>query len=408
MNTLFTRRSFLAYLSAFSLQHALPEEAAAEKSRVLAQGTDSDTDNNLTHYVNVFVGTGGHGHTYPGATVPFGAVQLSPDTNNIGWDWCSGYHYSDSSIMGFSHTHLSGTGVGDMLDVLVMPGTGAVKLNSGSRDQPESGYRSRFSHADEKAEPGFYSVLLRDPKVHAELTATQRAGFHRYTFLGNDPRHVIVDLSHRYNDAPGGLLSSEMHIVDSYTVTGGRRVARWAAGREIYFAMRFAQPFTQAQLYSNDEPLNRENARTDGTSLKCILHFGTPVDNAPLLVKVGISGINAEGALRNLDAEIADWDFERVRKAARSSWQDELSRIRIDTTDAKTREIFYTSLYHMMLSPTLFDDVDGRYRVCVGKHTFLLAIATTTAPSLCGIPSARSIPPSPSSSGRGPAIWSTA
>src|SRR3984957_19498018 len=190
-----TRRTFLGTLSLAACSNvALP--------RGLAQAITGPDVDDVTRHVNIIIGTGGHGHCFPGATVPFGAVQLSPDTYNDGWDWCAGYHRSDGSIMGFSHTHLSGTGCGDLLDFLVMPGTGEVKLVPGPRSNPDEGYRSRFDHADEHAEPGFYSVLLKDYGIRAELTATERTGLHRYSFpVGADaPKsgHIIVDLEHSY------------------------------------------------------------------------------------------------------------------------------------------------------------------------------------------------------------------
>jgi predicted alpha-1,2-mannosidase len=317
-----------------------------------------------TRSVNVFIGTGGHGHTYPGATVPFGAVQLSPDTYNYGWDWCSGYHYSDRSIMGFSHTHLSGTGVGDMLDVLLMPGTGPVRIEPGSRENPSEGYRSRFSHEDESAEPGYYSVLLKDYGIQAELTATKRGGMHKYTFPASDSSHFIIDLAHAIlsaPDAPPKVLSSELKIVNDTTIVGGRRVGMWANGRHIYFAMKFSKPFLASEIVSSGKTLGRGIRQASGTSLKCLVHYKTAKDEV-IYVKTGLSGVSVEGALRNLDAEIPAWDFASVRANAHQAWRKELSRITIETGDAKQRQVFYTALYHTMLAPTLFDDVDGQYR----------------------------------------------
>jgi predicted alpha-1,2-mannosidase len=304
----------------------------------------------VTRNVNVFIGTGGHGHTYPGATVPFGMVQLSPDTYNEGWDWCSGYHYSDSSIMGFSHTHLSGTGVGDMLDVLVMPGTGPAITEPGDRDKPGTGYRSRFSHADETAVPGYYSVLLKDYGIKAELTATERAGIHKYTFPAGDSSHFIVDFTHTILSAPGAkpaILSSDLKIVAPDMLTGGRRVDNWAKGRHVYFAMKFSKPFASSELVAGGS--------------KALLHYTTTAGEV-IYVKVGISGVSVDGALRNLEKEIPAWDFEGVRTAAHNAWQVELSKLAIETSSPKQKQIFYTSLYHTMLAPTLFDDVDGQYR----------------------------------------------
>ena len=316
----------------------------------------------LTRNVNVFIGTGGHGHTYPGATVPFGMVQLSPDTYNVGWDWCSGYHHSDSSIMGFSHTHLSGTGVGDMLDVLVMPGTGEVRLEPGTRENPGSGYRSRFSHQDEKATPGYYSVLLKDYGIRAELTATQRAGLHRYTFPASESSHFIVDLAHTILGKEGAatnVISAELKVAGPDLILGGRRVANWAKGRHIYFAMKFSKPFLSATLYKDGQEAGA--AEASGKILKCAVKYLTS-EGETILVKVGLSGVSAEAALKNLEAEIPGWDFDGVKTAAHEAWQKELERVRIETSNEKQRQIFYTAMYHMMLAPTLYDDVDGGYR----------------------------------------------
>ena len=187
------------------------------------------------------IGTGGHGHTYPGATVPFGMVQASPDTHTEGWDWCSGYHRSDTSIAGFSQTHLSGTGVGDMLDVLLMPTVGPLTLEPGTREKPEGGYRSRFSHAEEKATPGYYSVRLADSGIRVELTATERVAVHRYTFPKSDAAHVVLDLVHMYGG--DGIRGAQIRVLDDRTIVGGRQVDRWAKDRHVYFAARFSKPF---------------------------------------------------------------------------------------------------------------------------------------------------------------------
>ncbi|HYY72343.1 MAG TPA: GH92 family glycosyl hydrolase [Candidatus Bathyarchaeia archaeon] len=315
----------------------------------------------LTRYVKVAIGTGGHGHTFPGATVPFGMVQLSPDTYNDGWDWCAGYHYSDNSIMGFSHTHLSGTGVGDMLDVLLMPGTGKAKIVPGTREKPEDGYRSRFDHSDEVAEPGYYSVILRDFDIRAELSATERAGIHKYTFPLSDSSHFILDLVHAFGNSPDSILSAELRAKDNDTILGGRTVDRWARGRQIYFAMKFSKPFREFEISNEDKGLGPNVHEAKGKHLKCVVKYQTSPGEV-IIVKTGISGVSAEGALKNLEAEIPDWDFAKIRQAARQSWQRELSRIRIETSNQKQKEIFYTALYHLMVAPTLFDDVDGQYR----------------------------------------------
>jgi predicted alpha-1,2-mannosidase len=319
----------------------------------------------VTRYVKPHIGTGGHGHTYPGAATPFGMVSVSPDTYNSGWDWCSGYHYSDSSIMGFSHTHLSGTGIGDMLDFLVMPATGSVKTVPGTRENPGSGYRSRFSHDDEIAEPGYYSVLLKDYGIKAELTASPRAGIHKYTFPQSDSAYVIFDLEHAYG-AKSPVQSAELKIMPDGTITGGRRVGAWARGRHIYFAFRISKQPSASQIVSGGKTLDASVREASGTSLKVVLQYMTAKDEV-IYVKVGVSGVSAEGALHNLEAEIAGWDFDKVRKGAHDAWQRELSKIAVTGGSVKQKEILYTSFYHTMLGPSLFDDVDGQYRGMDGK-----------------------------------------
>ena len=362
-----SRRSFVAALSALPIARVLhPFGSARETSLApIPEARASATPEDLTKYVKIAIGTGGHGHTYPGATVPFGMVQLSPDTYNDGWDWCSGYHYSDSSIMGFSHTHLSGTGATDMLDFLLMPGTGPAKTVPGLRQNPGDGYRSRFSHDEEIAEPGYYSVMLRDYNIRAELSATERAGIHQYTFPQSDGSHFILDLLHTSGNVP--VLWAELKIVGQDTIIGGRSVKGWAPGREIYFAMQFSKPFASSEIVSGEKRLDPSVREAKGTSLKCLTHFQTSKEEV-ILVKTGISGVSAEGAQKNLAAEIPDWDFAKVRRAAHAAWSKNLSRIRITTSNAKQKRIFYTAMYHMMVAPTLFDDVDGQYRGMDGKN----------------------------------------
>lgn len=357
------RRSFLQSAALASLAAGAPRDWASSITKSAGEALPATTG--LTKFVDVFIGTGGHGHTYPGATVPFGMVQLSPDTWNGDWDHCSGYHIDDTSMMGFSHTHLSGTGAADLLDVLVMPAVGPVHTQPGPRDRPEVGYRSRFSHADEQAEPGYYSVLLKDYGIKAELTASARVGMHRYTFPADPTSHFIVDLEHGMIAPPGRentkVLSSEMRIVGNDALMGGRRVGEWAPGRYIYFAMRFSRPFASAQLVSWNTTLDPSVREAKGTSVKCALLFPSR-ESEVIQVKVGLSAVSAEGALRNLEAEIPGWDFDRVRQAAKQAWERELGKIVIETSRADHKEIFYTALYHSLVAPTLFSDVDGQYR----------------------------------------------
>jgi predicted alpha-1,2-mannosidase len=354
------RRSFIRGLSALPLAKVLPRS----KSRGLSLSSAGNDAEDFTKYVKLAIGTGGHGHTYPGATVPFGMVQLSPDTYNDGWDWCSGYHYSDSSIMGFSHTHLSGTGASDMLDFLLMPGTGPTKLVPGARQNPGEGYRSRFSHEDEIAQPGYYSVLLRDYEIHAELSATERTGVHRYTFPKSDSSHFILDLVHSFSNTP--VLWAFLKIIGNDTIVGGRSLKGWAPGREIYFSMQFSKPFASAEIVSDGNPLDATVREAKGTSLKCLVHFHTS-EREVILVKTGLSGVSEEGAANNAKSEMPGWDFDKVRAEAHAAWNANLSKIKVEISSARHRRIFYTALYHMQVAPTLFDDVDGKYRGMDGK-----------------------------------------
>ena len=355
-----SRRTFLGAMSLLPVPHILGAESVPNGATD-PLSSHADPPEDVTQYVKISIGTGGHGHTYPGASVPFGMVQLSPDTFNKGWDWCSGYHYSDSSIMGFSHTHLSGTGASDMLDVLLMPGTGPVKIFPGERGNPGEGYRSRFSHEDEILEPGYYAVLLRDYGIRAELSATERAGIHKYTFPKSESSHFILDFTHRYNDDGPGILSSHLKVLGRDTLVGGRTVQGWAPGRQIYFAMKFSRPFESYELLSDDRSLGASIQEASGTSLKWLAHYQTG-ENEFIYVKTGLSGVSVEGAIKNLEAEIPEWNFDAVRHSARQSWQRSLSRIRVESSSRRRKEIFYTGLYHTMLAPTLFDDVDGKYR----------------------------------------------
>jgi predicted alpha-1,2-mannosidase len=360
-----TRRGFLQGAIALSLASSagLPRLASA-RAGGYALPADALTKPGLTRHVDVFIGTGGHGHTFPGATLPFGMVQLSPDTYNAVWDSCGGYHASDGSIMGFSHTHLSGTGIGDMLDFMVMPSTGKVQIVPGPLDDPDAGYRQRYDHADEAASPGYYRVKLKDTGIQAELTATLRAGLHRYTFPKGARGHLLLDLFHAMQDnpqTPSRVSEAQLRVVDAQTLTGGRRVHEWASGRYVFFAMRLSRPFQRAELYAEGQALGAEARRATGERLQVALQY-PDAGAAPLLVKVGISAVSAENALANLDAELDDFDFARVHAEAVAAWEKELGRVRVKGGDDAQQRIFYTALYHTMVAPTLFSDVDGRYR----------------------------------------------
>lgn len=356
-----TRRRFLGSASATCAIAGLRPRALAAVSLGPEQ---SRGEVDVLHWVDPRIGTGGHGHCYPGAAVPFGMVQLSPDTYNEGWDWCSGYHISDTSIMGFSHTHLSGTGASDLLDFLVMPGITknheAVKLVPGTRENPDEGYRSRFSHDDEHTSPGYYSVLLKDYNIRAELTATERTGLHRYTFPASDQAYLILDLHHaQLVGGKSAVTSGELSRVSPDTLAGGHVTNAWGPGRHSYLTLQVSKTPSKIRFFK-DGAEAPEGTLTGG-DLKAVLHFNTHADEQ-ILVKVGISGASAEGAARNLRAEIPSWDFDRTRRDAETKWRAQIGKIAIESDNTQQKRIFYTALYHMSLGPTLFDDVDGQYR----------------------------------------------
>jgi len=325
--------------------------------------------------VDPFIGTGGEGHTYPGATVPFGMVQLSPDTRiqprKDAYGWAAGYRHDDRTIVGFSHTHFSGTGHSDLGDVLLMPISGEVKLERGNPDQPGSGYTSRFRHDDETAQPGYYAVTLDDYAVRAELTATARVGVHRYTFPRGKPAHVLIDLRTSLYDYPGKVLWSRLRLRPDGTVTGFRETRGWAPGRQLYFALRFSRPIQGRQLHDTEQDVAykgfpppgekdpRQRAQIEGRQIVAAFDFADARE--PLLVKVAISPVSEDNAIANLDAEVPGWDFDGVRADARRQWTQALGAIDVDAPEPQRRS-FYTALYHTLLGPTLFMDSDGSYR----------------------------------------------
>ena len=317
---------------------------------------------NILNYINPFIGTSGHGHTFPGAAYPFGMVQLSPDTGLEGWDWCSGYHYSDSSIIGFSHTHLSGTGRSDLMDIMLMPTTGDIKLQAGTKEDPDSGYRSRFSHKEEWASPGYYKVNLKDYNIIAELTTSPRCGFHKYTFPQNKESHIIIDLSHHYDK--DSVIFTSLNLVDSCTITGQRNTKGWGepgekywSNQQIFYAIRISKPFDSAKLALDDQ--FTKNKIAQGKNVKAVLNFETN-QNETIFVKVGISAVSIDNALQNLTEEIPEWNFDTILNKNQSAWKEKLGKIIIDAPE-KTKTIFYTALYHSFLAPYLYNDINGEY-----------------------------------------------
>jgi predicted alpha-1,2-mannosidase len=320
------------------------------------------------------IGTGGDGHTFPGATVPFGMIQLSPDTAmpdvKHAYKWAAGYQYGDTSLLGFSHTHFSGSGHSDLGDVLVMPIAGDVRLEQGDPAKPQSGYRSRFSHDSEVVEAGYYAVTLSDYGVRAELTAGRRIGWHRYTFPAGKPAHLLLDLRPSIYDYAGKVLWASLRVHDDGTITGCRTTRGWAPGRELCFAMRFSQPMQSRTLYNRETditykgfpgPGNQpvDHDAQNGRALVGVFDFGEL--KQPLGVKVAISSVSEANAVANLDAEGQGWDFDARRAEARANWDKALSSIDMDGTKDQ-RVGFYTSLYHALLSPTLSMDVNGQFR----------------------------------------------
>ena len=291
----------------------------------------------LTDYVDPYIGTGGHGHVFLGANVPFGLVQLGPTEPYRGWDWCSGYHYSDSVLIGFGHMHLSGTGIGDLGDIAFLPVADASKRST------------LFSHDDEHVRPGYYSLLLRESGIRAELTATTRCGMHRYTFPESQKQAMmLIDLDQGIGW--DGTAACGLQTKGDRMVVGYRRSKGWARDQHVFFAAEFSRPITVT-------PLNGDT----------LVMVSTPNDRQPLLVRVGISAVSTEGALRNLQAEMPTWDFDAVSAAADTAWEEQLTKMTITTSDARARRIFYTALYHTMVAPSVFGDVNGYYRGADGQ-----------------------------------------
>lgn len=317
-----------------------------------------------SQYVDPFIGTAGHGHTFPGVSAPFGMIQVSPDTDLWGWDWCSGYHYSDSSLIGFSHRHLSGTGATDLGEIMLLPLSGKPNVKKwqendwwhGDKKNPDSGYRSRFSHQNESASPGYYQAYLEDYQVNVELTASERVGLHRYSFPKDQENHVLLDLRHQIQHKYGTPIWAHAQVKDKRTLVGYKHSTGWAKDKYVYFVIQFSRPFQNYIFY--EDQVNHPSLSAQAENLKWIASFDQ--DAEPLLVKVALSPVSIENALENLEAEIPHWDFEKVRKENQESWNKELSKVEIQASE-EVKRTFYTGLYHAFLAPNLFQDVDGSY-----------------------------------------------
>ncbi|MCM1449123.1 MAG: GH92 family glycosyl hydrolase [Clostridiales bacterium] len=333
-------------------------------------------------YVNPIIGTNGMGHTFPGACAPFGIVQLSPDTENIPhningkyqgrtYEYCAGYQHADSTIVGFSHTHLSGTGHSDLGDIMLMPTTGELHLTPGTADKHHEGYRSAYSHDTEVSKPGYYAVNLDDYGIKAELTATPRVGLHRYTYTpGTESTNLILDMDHAIYNYDGKTLWTYMRVEDPYTVTGYRITNGWAATNYTYFAMKFSEPVAKYGYTDMQKPLytgfwrkfklNENFPEIAGRKIVAYFNFDIP-ETQQIEVQVALSGVSTAGALANLKAETLGKSFDEVAAATRADWNLKLSSISAQGTDDQLA-MFYTSLYHTMINPSVYMDVDGNYR----------------------------------------------
>lgn len=333
-------------------------------------------------YVNPIIGTNGMGHTFPGACVPFGFVQLSPDTDTIphnvngkyqprAYEYCAGYQYKDSTIVGFSHTHFSGTGHSDLGDILLLPTNGPLKLNPGTANVPDSGYRSRFSHAHEHASPGYYEVLLSDYQIKAQLTATPHAGIHRYTYPKEKNQRIILDLIHGIYNYDGKVLWSSLRVENDTLVTGYRITNGWARVNYTYFAIAFSKPIVHYGCEEKGElkyrggygKFNMREHFPDMGGKKLVAYFDFDhTDGKEVVeVKVALSGVSTDGAVKNLCKETASKDFSQLSAEAKAAWSDALSRIEAQGSDDQL-SMLYTSLYHTMINPSIYTDVDGQYR----------------------------------------------
>ncbi|MCK5148336.1 GH92 family glycosyl hydrolase [bacterium] len=332
-------------------------------------------------YVNPFIGTEDMGHMFPGATAPFGLVQLSPETelepysygrgyNSDAYRYCSGYQYNDNTIVGFAHTHFNGTGHADLGDFLIMPTVGAVHLDAGSAESPENGYRSRFSHDSESASPGFYAVLLDDYNIDVKLTATERTGMHSYIFPESDQAHIILDLTTSIYNYPGKLVWASIRVENDTLITGYRQTRGWARSHRLYFAMALSRPIDSYSLHDLEQlPYSGFYRKFDqqhnfperaGRQIKANFDFQTKAGDE-ILIKFALSSVSTANALENMREEIPGWDFDKVHQSVRGKWNRELSRIIIDA-DKERKINFYTALYHSFLSPVIYTDVNGEYR----------------------------------------------
>jgi len=335
MKYFFFLATFLMFLAACNV--SVPNEPHTER---------------LTDFVDPFIGTASHGHTYPGAAYPFGQIQLSPDNGTQGWDWCSGYNYSDSTLAGFSHLHLSGTGIGDLADISFLPVTSEVSFIKGEKnDDFVKRYAGKYTHDQETARAGYYAVTMKNNNVMAEFTVTARSGLHRYSFPEGGDNNIIINLGFAINwDKP---YKTSLVVVNDTLITGSRLSNGWAADQHVFFAVRFSKPVVKSEI------------TTVGGDEKVVGCFR--FSDKVIMAKVGISSVSVENALENIDATFAGWDFEDTRKAASDAWERQLGKIRIQSDDPQQKTIFYTALYHTMVAPALFSDINGEFKSLNGE-----------------------------------------
>ncbi|MFV0539955.1 MAG: GH92 family glycosyl hydrolase [Aestuariibaculum sp.] len=309
----------------------------------------------VADYVDPFIGTGGHGHTYPGASVPFGMVQASPVNGISAWDWCSGYHYSDSLVIGLSHLNLSGTGIGDLLDVLLMPINKEVDLSVTPKNRDSIPYKSKYSHKNESASAGYYQLFLQDHDVNVEVSTSKRTAYHKYTFKKNDQQSVVIDLGFGANW--DRVLKTSLHIEDDYTISGYRFSKGWAANQKVFFTAKFSKPIVKSNLYVDGNIQNKNIG--EGVKTATQLFFNNE-EGSEVLAKVALSSVSIANAKENLDA--SDFNFEKIKKNARDTWNGTLSKIEVETPIDSLKTIFYTALYHTQLAPVTFSDKNGQFR----------------------------------------------
>ena len=316
----------------------------------------SNSNKGLIEYVDPFIGSGGHGHVFVGATVPFGGVQVGPTNFNKGWDWSSSYHHTDSIVKGFCHLNVSGTGMSDLGELTIMPATGELKYNAGNQDNHMSGYSSLYRKNNEVNTVGYYKVSLERYNIDVELTASERVGFHRYTYPYSKKSRVIIDLGEGSADRP---TETYLKKVNDTTFQGHRFSSGWASDQREYFTLIISKPVKDFILYDRDKKFKGNELK--GVYVKGFLEFETN-KNEEIYVKMGVSTVSSENALENMVVEIPHWDFDKVKKSAENKWNQELSKINIKTQDLKRKRVFYTAMYHTMIAPNLYQDVNGEYR----------------------------------------------